>query len=367
MDVSVSEVKQSKRSEVYDFLKKELDDIAPDIASGYSSKNGEYYGRMTKASIYFLLAKLAINAKVYSDDNWESTGDNPAGSTSFVVNGTDIGAWAAVKHYCDLIKAEGYKLQSDFSSNFSVNNEGSDENIFVIPTDPGIYRYYSSNCFLRTLHYIHGEAFGMGSWNGSCATIEMMQAMGYATPDIDPRMDMSFYTGKVQGPDGNYIKGDGGVDFEYLPLRVKLQMQGSDEEKRAGARWKKYELDRQFQGAGEYFHNDWVLFRYADVMLMKAEAELRLGNTMPALSLVNEIRGRVKATPLLVLTLDDLLKERMIELSWEAWRRNDRVRFGAFTKTYTDKQASSPYRIVFPIPEDVLSSNKNMSQNPGYK
>ncbi|WP_029905453.1 RagB/SusD family nutrient uptake outer membrane protein [Prevotella sp. 10(H)] len=368
VDVPVNEIKQSKRSEVFAFVKNELDEVLPDISAGFSNKQGEFYGRMTKSTIHFLLAKLAINAKVYSDDNWDTTGNNPAGSTSFTVDGVDVGAWAAVKHYCDLLAQDGYTLQSNYASNFEVKNETSNENIFVIPQDPSLYRISNVNINNRALHYTHGNAFGMGTWNGSCATIEMMQALGYGTASPDPRMDLSFHTGKVTGPDGNLIKAEDGSDFEYLPLHVKLHMtEGTDADKRAGARWKKYEPDRQFQGSGDYVHNDWVLFRYADVLLMKAEAELRMGNSAPALELVNDVRDRVNAEPLPSVTLDDILKERMIELSWEMWRRNDMVRFGTFTKAYTDKPQSDPYRIVYPIPQNVLSGNTNLSQNPGYQ
>lgn len=367
VDVPVSEVKQSKRSEVFTFIKNELDEVLPYLASAHSNKEGEYYGRMTKSTVYFLLAKLALNAQVYMDDNWEVTGNNPAGSTGFTINGTNVGVWKAVIAYCDSITNEGYSLEANFSSNFAVKNETSNENIFVIPLDPSLYRQSSHNLYRRTLHYIHGRAFGVDSWNGVSATTEMMNTMGYGTDNPDPRMDLSFYTGKVTGPDGKYIKGENGEDFEYLPMIVKLRMGGTDEEKRAGARWKKYEIDRQNQSSGDFVHNDYVLFRYADVLLMKAEAEFRSGNPGTALTLVNEVRSRVGATLRTSLTLDNILEERMLELSWEMWRRNDQVRFGTFTKAYTDKPESEPYRTVYPIHQDVLSSNQNLTQNPGYK
>lgn len=367
-DTPISEIKQSDRSEVFAFVKKELEEVLPLLPAARSSATGEYYGRFTKATAHFFLAKLALNAKVYSDDNWEANGKNPAGSTDFTINGQNVGAWQATIAYCDSIRKGGYKLQASYSSNFSVNNEGSEENIFVIPMDPSMYRAVNFNNYVRTLHYIHGTAFGMGTWNGACATQELMQVFGYGTTTPDPRLELCFHTGKVTGPDGNYIKGeDGTTDFEYLPMRARLEMGGADEDKRAGARWRKYEIDRQFQGRGEYVHNDFALFRYADIVLMEAEANMRLGNEAAALSLVNEVRGRVDAPALTSITLADIEQERILELSWENWRRNDAVRFGTFTRAYTDKPESEAYRIVFPIPEDVLSSNTSLSQNQGYK
>ena len=366
VDVAVSEVKQSKRSEVFKFVKDELDAVRPYLASARSNQAGEYYGRMTKSTVFFLLAKMALNANVYTDDNWEVTGNNPQGSTDFTIDGNNVGAYQAVIAYCDSITKEGYDLEPSFASNFAVKNETSNENIFVIPLDPSLYRQSSQILYQRTLHYIHGKAFGLDTWNGACATIEMMQAMGYGTETPDPRMALSFYTGKVKGPDGEYIKDEDGTDFAYLPMDVRLKMDTSDKSKKTGARWAKYEIDRQFQGSGDLVHNDFVLFRYADVLLMKAEAELRLGNEPEALKLVKKIRDRVGASELTSVELDDILKERMIELSWEMWRRNDMVRFGTFTKAYKDKEESAPYRIVYPIHQDILSGNHNLTQNPGY-
>lgn len=362
----VSEVKQSKRSEVFAFVKKELEESLPLLETARSNQEGTYYGRMTKATAYFLLAKLALNSKVYSDDNWEVNGNNPNGSTDFTVNGVNIGAWEAVKHYCALIEAEGYELAGDYSSNFTTSNESSIENIFVIPMDPSLYRTANYNT-LRTLHYIHGTGWGMSSWNGASATLELLAKFGYNTPLADPRLEKSFYTGKVVGSDGNYILAEDKVTlFEYLPLEIKLDMGGSEREKRAGARWAKYQIDRLFQGAGEFVHNDYVLFRYADVILMQAEAEMRLGNSPQALTLVNDVRDRVGATHRTSISLNDILDERMLELSWEGWRRNDMIRFGTFNNAINNRAKSDPYRIVFPIPQKVINSNSNLTQNPVY-
>ncbi|MCD8265263.1 MAG: RagB/SusD family nutrient uptake outer membrane protein [Tannerellaceae bacterium] len=366
-DTPIDEIKQSARSEVFKFVKEELQEVLPMLPNAQSSALGTYYGRITRGTVHFLLAKLAINAQVYNDDNWETTGNAPAGSTDFTINGENVGAWNATIAYCDSLRQGGYQLQSSFSSNFAVMNEGSEENIFVIPMDPSTYRVTNFNNSVRTLHYVHGNAFGMSTWNGACTTIECMQVFGFGTADEDPRLDMSFYTGKVTGPDGNYIiNPENGEDFEYLPMTARLEITGSDADRRAGARWKKFEIDRQFQGSGEIVYNDFPLFRYADVLLMEAEAYMRLSNSTQALALVNEVRERVGAKLLTGIDLATIEKERILELSWENWRRNDMVRFGTFTRAYTDKEVSQPYRIVFPIPENVLASNQSLTQNPGY-
>lgn len=122
--------------------------------------------------------------------------------------------------------------------------------------------------------------------------------------------------------------------------------------------------------------NDVPIFRYADVLLMKAEAILRgasatRGDT-PA-SLMNQIRAYVKA-PLVTgtPTLDDLLDERAREFADESWRRNDLIRFGKFEDDWGFKHVVNPaaksqkFRRIFPIPTHVLNTNTNWKQNTGY-
>ncbi|HUP10985.1 MAG TPA: RagB/SusD family nutrient uptake outer membrane protein, partial [Niastella sp.] len=125
--------------------------------------------------------------------------------------------------------------------------------------------------------------------------------------------------------------------------------------------------------------NQLQIFRYADVLLMVAEAKLRL--TTPdvagALLLVNQLRAARGTTPLAAITLVNpanvydpgtLLAERAREMYWESWRRQDLIRFGVFTKPWTLKEADTdPLRnLLFPIAPDELLANPNLKQNPGY-
>ena len=114
--------------------------------------------------------------------------------------------------------------------------------------------------------------------------------------------------------------------------------------------------------------NDIVLFRYADVLLMKSEALVRSGrNGDNELNLVRHRAGM----PSRHATLSTLLDERLLELMWEGWRRNDLIRFGLFHKAYDLRQPiegeSSAFTTLFPIPTNVLKLNLNLKQNPGYK
>jgi len=122
--------------------------------------------------------------------------------------------------------------------------------------------------------------------------------------------------------------------------------------------------------------NDVPIFRYADILLMKAEAILRgatATNGDTPMSLFNQIRSYVKAPTLTTTpTLQDVLDERGREFFSEIWRRNDLIRFGQFEKDWGLKHVVNPaaktqkWRRIFPIHRGVMNSNTNWKQNTGY-
>jgi hypothetical protein len=145
-----------------------------------------------------------------------------------------------------------------------------------------------------------------------------------------------------------------------------------------GVRSVKYWPDVNAIQATRLNGNDMPVLRLADVMLMKAEAILRgatattvNGELQTPLVLVNKIRARAGATPATALTLNNLLDERAREFSWEAWRRNDLIRFGQFETEYVlpndvltmNKDVT---RRIYPIPANELKLNSNLKQNTGY-
>ena len=77
---AMADVEQSERSVVFTFVKTELEESVADLSDAHSNLPGEYYGRITKPVAYFLLAKLALNAEIYTDDNW-TYGSKPDGKT----------------------------------------------------------------------------------------------------------------------------------------------------------------------------------------------------------------------------------------------------------------------------------------------
>ena len=360
-----ADIRQSNRSDVFWYVVKELQDVAPLLANEHSNLQGNYYGRVTRPVAWFLLAKLSLNAEVYTDDDWTDS-SRPDGKTiMFDIEGNKKNAWQTCVHYCDLITAAGYTLEADYSKNFAVHNEGSSENIFTIPLDKNLYLNEFHYLF-RSRHYAHGGAYSGASENGTCATLHTMAVNGFGTDTPDARLDMNFYTGKVE-VDGKYVTLDDGTPLEYKPLAVEKNLTASPYLETAGARMKKYEVDRTAYSDGRMPNNDIVLYRYADVLLMKSEAKVRNGESGD--EEMNAVRSRV-GMPSLSATLDNLLNERLLELVWEGWRRQDMIRFGTYGKQYdihTQSEADKKgYTTVFPIPEKTHELNPNLKQNPGY-
>lgn len=117
-------------------------------------------------------------------------------------------------------------------------------------------------------------------------------------------------------------------------------------------------------------NNDIPVFRYADILLMKAEAILRGGTPTggaTALSLANELRAeRTTSSAWSNITLDSVYNERCREFTQENWHRNDMIRFGKFEGAWGFKTNSETYRRVFPIPNTAIQLNPKLKQNDGY-
>lgn len=404
--VSANEVNQSNRSDVFKFVTSELAECIPHLSDSKSQNEGEYYGRITKAVAYMCMAKCAINAPVYTiddttptsysafvgtDKSGKATASEEQGKTvsemgkniNITLDGETRNAWETAVYCADQIASLGYRLQPSYADNFIVANQNSVENIWTRPNDCVNYKIEDYN-IVRTLHYNHGGAIGYQGWNGACSSKQQMLVYGYGTANPDPRLKLNFYTDKDYMEETGKAVEDGATDkpLEYMPLAVKVDFSAADDPhamKCSGARMKKYEFDKST--TQQYsFNNDLVIWRYADALLLKAEAEYRMGNKAEALTIVNEVRARVAATPRTELTLNDILDERMLELAWEGVRRPDQIRFCTFTEPTADRfkgvthnasagdynDDTQGYTMVYPIPYAVLNLNKKLGQNPGY-
>ena len=388
----MADVNQSSRSEVYQFIVDELTDCIPHLPSGKCQNMGKYYGRVTKAVGYMAMAKVAINSPILSKDDWNDGSlvggiakvapyVNQAGKNiKIALDGTTRDAWETVLYCQKQIEKEGYSLQPNFSQNFSKTNDSSVENIWTQPSDGTTYKVSDYNP-TRTLYAAHASAYGLQGWNGACATVEQMKVFKYGTDEQDPRMDMTFFYGPVF-VDGKPIDaglGDG-AQLCYNPMDVVVDFKEDVPNqilKFAGARMSKYEVDNTTSSYLNH-NNDKVFWRYADALLLAAEAKVRMGQSGDAE--VNEIRDRVQAGQKSNVTLQDILYERMLEFSYEGMRRQDQIRFGTYTEPTTDRYAGVHHNVatgdyvvdntgfttVFPIPTSVLELNTKLTQNPGY-
>lgn len=362
----INNVRQSERKDIFDFVVKELQTAIPDLSTERSNFKGDYYGRITRPVAFFLLAKLYLNVEVYTDNDW-TDGIRPDGNKHWLLMEDEkLNAWQAVMAYCDSITKYGYDLTQRMSDNFAVYNETSVENIFTIPTDKYTIQNQMQYTF-RSRHYNHAKAYGLGGENGTSATLETLKTFAYDTDTVDNRFDETFYAGIILDLNGDTIRLDNGTVLEYLPWNIKLDVSFQPYEKTAGARMKKYEVDKKGLKDGKLSDNDIVLFRYADVLLMKSEAKVRNGENGD--NELNSVRRR-SGMPFRPATLHNILEERKLELMWEGWRRQDMIRFGTYIQPYTDRpqleKETSGYTTVFPIPDKASTLNPQLDQNPGY-
>lgn len=332
----------SSQSEVFDFIEGELLEILEDLRT---EKSMSTYGRFHRWAAYATLSKLYMNAEIYKGEaHWEQ-------------------AEAALDA---IIESGLYSLEEDYFSNFARDNEGSDENIFVIPYDHvhagGFQIHY------WTIHFNGHRAFNMqtGGWSGYAGAPSFVQSYD----EEDTRHDI-WLTGYQTTPTGETLYNNqekAGTPIHYTVDFESLTNAAEDD----GARLMKYD----YSNAEGDLSNDYAIFRYADILLMKAEVLMRQSGdnaTQQAVDLVNDVRARAFADPsgqlynTQTLTLESLLDERGWELAGEYWRRHDQIRFGTFTAGSWDwKEPSGDYRNIFPIPQQQLNANPNLVQNPGY-
>lgn len=340
-EADLSTVVNKPREEVFTFIENELKANAELLTENV---DGTTYGRMNKWFAYSLLAKLYLNAQVYTGTpRWQDC----------------IDACAKV------INSGKYSLEGNFLDNFKIANEGSKENIFVIPFDAN-KGLGGLNFQMRTLHYQSNETFNLAAspWNGFCTTADFYNQF---SPN-DTRRNM-FLVGQQYSKSGAPL-----LDKQVnLPLifdpEVPTISSNAAQFRMAGARSVKYEPT---PNTGGDMSNDYAVFRLADIILMKAEAELRNGSAAVALNTINmpiaiSIRQRAGLDNFTSITLDEILAERARELAWEGWRRNDLIRFGKFNDARDPDKAVSPaFRRLFPIPKAQLDRNSNLTQNEGY-
>jgi len=346
-----------KRAEGIDFVISELEAIINDLPVSASPSQA------SQNAANFLLAKAYLNKAVYKATDAST---NAASSGPFSFDASDMDKVIAS---CDAVIASGnYSLDSNYFDNFSpTNSDDSSENIFVGLNDRGNNTTNTHSRWHMTMHY-NQEPSG---WNGFVTlsdfydSFEDSDQRKKTTPDYFAG-NTGINAGFLVGPQ---LKADGSAVIErddVTPLSFTEDFSLTSSTDKNGIRVIKYTPDFVDDGSPG---NDYVFFRYADVLLMKAEAILRGGTPTDGdtpLSLTNTLRDIRGASDLASVDLDELLAERGRELYWEGWRRNDQIRYGTFLNAFQEKPVSSETYLLFPIPPSALSTNPNLTQNPGY-
>lgn len=332
--------KQIARKDLFNYIETELLVIENDLTEARQNE----YGRVDKACVWTLLARLYLNAEVYIGEQ----------------------KYSEVITYCNKIIAAGYSLEPDYRNLFVTDNNNSKEVIFPICFDGLRTKSYGGMTFL--VHAPVGgsmnpASFGInGGWYGLRTTKSFVDLFADVSGNTDKRS--LFYTnGQSLEINDPFTFTDGYAIQKYRNVN-SADVAGSDP-------------------TGNFPDTDFPMFRLADVYLMYAEAVLRGGaggSTSDALLYMNKLRERAYGNTSGNigsgdLTLDFILNERGRELFWEGYRRTDLIRFGKFTgNNYLwawkggakDGKAVEDYRTVFPLPSADIIANPGLVQNQGY-
>ena len=345
------------RDSTFKFIESELLAVRPDLPVTRDAANN---GRITRGVVDAMLANMYINAGVFTK---EGTAASPISATAYnscagiTVAGGKTACQAAVDRVDSLLNSSaGYALATNFTKNFNPDNNTSPEIIFAVKfadaTDLGL------NFVMRALHY---NQFNPSPWNGFAALAQTYNAFDAA----DKRRSIF-----LVGPQVNVLTGQPVNDRAGNPLVFTVTIANvTSATEGEGPRIYKWPADpgHVAQNNG----NDFAWFRLSEMYLIKAEAELdgATGTSTP-LALVKAVRARAFTTDTLsAVTVPVILRERLYEFTGEGKRRQDLIRFGAYTQSWewkTNPEGQDPKRVLMPIPQGQIDANPLLKQNPGY-
>ncbi len=330
---------QITRSDLFNYIESELKAIDGDMMAPRQNE----YGRADQAAVWALLARLYLNAEVYT------------GTAHY----TDAITYAAK------VIAAGYSLMPEYKNLFTSDNDvNNPEVILPIAYDATHSQNYGGTTFL--VCSAHGtdptdnKNYGIpgGGWLGNRSTKNLPQVFGDYSGNADKRA--MFGPGNLEINNLlNFNDGIGVYKFSNLTS--------------AG--------ETPYSPNGVLVNTDFPLFRLAEIYLIYIEAVKRGGSggdEATALQYFNLLRQRGYGNSngnVSSFTLDDVLKERQRELYWEGSRRTDLIRFGSFTGSsylwpwkggVKDGAGVDSHYALFPIPAAEIISNPNLNQNPGY-
>lgn len=368
---------QNTREEVFNFIVNEIKNNLP-----YLSRKNDIstYGKWNIWAARTLLAKMYLNAEVY----------------------TGTPAWEECMEQCDSVMANnvGIILENDQKAVFETENEDSKEIIYGISIKADLMTDWNTfDIHFQTLQPVQQATYDLtlSPWGGMCAIPQFINSFD---PD-DNRLTRNFIIGQQYSSDGTPLLAGLGAYADSLLIYVNDVPNIDYSEAVHGYRFGKFEIA---MGSTNILENDYPLFRYADVLMMKAECLLRTGNSDAAAELVTQVRRRAFTSnpEKAIVTGADLLSRTPVydygfketrdgvynfidqniefeyarfldELGWEfnqeGRRRQDMIRFGVFHLVdylSHDHNVSAEFKTLLPIPDSELNKNPNLSQNPGY-
>ena len=362
------------RAQVFSFIEKEVKAALPNLSrvSGQAT-----YGRANKFMGFSLLAKMYLNAEYYT--------------------GTQRYNDAVVA--CDSVINSGlYSLEprASYLQMFYPNNgPTAREFIFAIPYDPAAGAMPGTNGFMYHSRYdvprSETKKFNLPFTPSAPRSTLPEFYVNFKDPNdirngqwltglqfMNDGVTPVTVTTTKKGYDQTYTGADGAAAYTYqvnLTPEIILRQDvatfdlGNDEIAwNMGYRNIKFYPDASSTSRNQ--NNDVPVFRYSDIILMKAEAILRGGSPtqgQTALSLVNQLRAvRTTSAALGSVTLEDIYAERNREFAWETWHRNDMIRFGKYEGKWGFKTDADVNHRIFPIPTAAFTVNPALTQNPGY-
>jgi hypothetical protein len=362
-----------------------IDELKANIAN-LPASNGSNLANPDAAKV--LLMKLYLNRGAYT---------NRAAPTFDAADMNEV-----VKLGTEIINSGKYSFTPNYFDNFAPNNgTASKEAIFRYENVGG---QSANNSGLQsrwnmTLHYnSYTPNNPNAGWNGFSTIGDFYKSFGVAKATtfgledtlLDTRIGRrvlsnltstqksgirpGFLVGQQYNENGVALKDRKGNPLAYDPNIAANMIETGPNLEVTGIRVVKYVPDYNYYGGPA--DNDLMIFRYADVVLMVAEAKMRLNDNAGGITLVNTLRTARGAAPVdNTFTLKNdanveapntLIAERGRELYWESFRRTDLIRFGVYLKPWQYKPADDPKYLLFPIPSQSLAANPNLTQNPGY-
>ena len=353
---------QKSREEMFAIVVQELEDIINGTSGeellDYAGDNSNY-GRADKQAAKMLLARLYLNAQVYiGEEKWEE----------------------AIKYATEVISSEYYHLNTTALNGYTAyeqlfmgdngeNPNARQEIIFPIRCDGATSRSYG------------GSVYTIASTTGSGSPDQGLPSSQWTCNRAREAMMLKFFNAAADAP----------VDADMPTIRLAAhddramffsasRVFDTAEKTTFTSGFSILKWNNTYAQGGtpsdvSFSDTDIPFFRLAEAYLTRAEANMRVGNTDDAKKDINTIRSRAHAQPIENVSLQTMIDEWCREFYFEGRRRSDLIRFGMFTSStyiwdwkggsYTGNAVDEKFNL-YPIPAAEISSNKNMTQNPGY-